>query len=375
VQADTTLRRLHTSLLLYQYPLVASQLLDICGDVDHIYAYLEAKKISEVKLPSKLKKVLKVNHRSRNQDHLNHIIAWLNLPDRTFICLDSADYPTQLAEISDPPLVLYAHGNLELLKQPQLAIVGSRNPTQYGRAVTKLFAEEIGKSGLVVTSGMARGIDSAAHRGTLGVGGNTIAVLGTGCDHVYPPENQTLMHEIASSGLLLSEFPPGIGPAPTHFPQRNRIVTGMSCGTIVVEARLRSGSLISARLAMEQGRGVFAVPGSVLSKQSEGCHHLLKEGAQLAGSVADVIEELCLSYPDLRVHQNTGPVLKPTSLNQRQQNVLEAIDLEPRSVDSVVKQTGMVTAEVLQTLVELELVGFVSSVAGCYQLCSDWSRD
>ena len=199
--ADTTLRRLHTSLLLYQYPLVASQLLDICGDVDHIYAYLEAKKISEVKLPSELKKVLKVNHRSRNQDHLNHIIAWLNLPDRTFICLDSADYPTQLAEISDPPLVLYAHGNLELLKQPQLAIVGSRNPTQYGRAVTRLFAEEIGKSGLVVTSGMARGIDSAAHRGTLGVGGNTIAVLGTGCDHVYPPENQTLMHEIASSGL------------------------------------------------------------------------------------------------------------------------------------------------------------------------------
>ena len=183
------------------------------------------------------------------------------------------------------------------------------------------------------------------------------------------------MHEIASSGLLLSEFPPGIGPAPTHFPQRNRIVTGMSCGTIVVEARLRSGSLISARLAMEQGRGVFAVPGSVLSKQSEGCHHLLKEGAQLAGSVADVIEELSLSYPDLRAHQNAGPVLKPTSLNQRQQNVLEAIDLEPRSVDSVVKQTGMVTAEVLQTLVELELVGFVSSVAGCYQLCSDWSRD
>jgi len=375
VQEDTTLRRLQTSLLLYQYPLVASQLLDICGDVDHIYSYLVAKNSSEVRLPPKLKKVLKVHHRSRNQDHLKHIMAWLKLPDRAFICLDSAHYPTQLAEISDPPLLLYAHGNLDLLKQPQLAIVGSRNPTQYGRGVTKLFAEEIGKSGIVVTSGMARGIDSAAHRGVLGVGGSTIAVLGAGCDHVYPSENKILMHEIASSGLLLSEFPPGIGPAPTHFPQRNRIVTGMSCGTIVMEARLRSGSLISARLAMEQGRGVFAVPGSVLSKQSEGCHHLLKEGAQLAGSVADVIEELCLSYPDLRVLQNAGQVLESASLNQRQQSVLEVIDLEPRSIDSVVKQTGMATSEVLQTLVELELIGFVSSMAGCYQLCSNWSRD
>mgnify|MGYP001569133540 CR=1 FL=1 len=375
MQDDTTLLRLHTSLLLHQHPLVAKQLLDFCGDIDHIYPYLKAGNISGIRLPSSLKKVLEAHRRSSYQAHLNYITDWLSQPDCGLVCFDSADYPSQLAQIADPPLILFAHGNLKLLNHPQLAIVGSRNPTHYGRRVTRLFAEEIGKSGIVVTSGMAKGIDSAAHRGALDVGGSTIAVLGTGCDQTYPLENQSLMREIASAGLLLSEFPPGTGPAPSHFPQRNRIVTGMTCGTIVVEARVRSGSLISARLATEQGRGVFAVPGSVLSKQSEGCHYLLREGAQLASSVADVIEALCMSHPELRFHQSSAPVPTPKSLNRDQQRVLDAIDFEPRNIDSIVKQTGMVTTEVMQTLVELELIGFVNVVAGCYQLCRNRMPD
>lgn len=375
VRDEITQNRLQTSLLLHQYPLVASTLFEICGDIDHIYPYLTSGDLSKVRLPSKLKKTLKDKAWLGEQDHLTTMENWLAQPDHALIWLGSEGYPAQLTEIADPPLLLYAVGDLALLKQPQLAIVGSRNPTQYGRRVTKLFAEEIGKSGIVVTSGMARGIDSAAHRSVLDVGGRTIAVLGTGCDQVYPPENKSLMAEIAASGLLLSEFPPGTGPAPSHFPQRNRIVTGMSYGTLVVEARVRSGSLISARLAMEQGRGVFAVPGSVLSKQSEGCHYLLKEGAQLASSVADIIEELSISHPDLRFHPEADPPPARSNLGQHQQRVLNAIDLEPRSVDRIAKQTGMPTTEILQTLVELELAGIVTSVGGNYQLYEDWKRE
>ena len=373
---DKHLQRLRVSLLLHQFPLVAKQLFDICGDVSQIAPLIDRGNVTGdyggVKLTAKIQKHLRLIAGDRNKARLEGIIDWVQSPAHKLIILGSSDYPEQLAEIPDPPLVIYAVGNIELLRRPQLAMVGSRNPTQYGRRVTKLFAEEIAKSGIVITSGMARGIDSAAHRGALDVNGKTIAVLGTGCDQIYPPENSRLMHEIMEKGLILSEFPPGVGPASTNFPQRNRLVTGMTCGTLVVEARMRSGSLISARLAMEQGRGVFAVPGSVLSKQSEGCHYLLGEGAQLAGSVADIIEELSVSHPELRFQTEIEIEQDRPVLDKRQLLVLKALDLEPRSADRISDQIGAPIIEVMQTLVELELLGIVSSTLGTYQLLTDW---
>ena len=310
-----------------------------------------------------------------HQASLSKTLAWLESPNHKLIHFGSSDYPEQLAQIPDPPLLLYAVGDLSLLSCPQLAIVGSRNPTQYGRRVAKLFAEEIAKSGIIVTSGMARGIDSAAHRGALEVSCSTLAVLGTGCDLAYPRENRGLMSEISNSGLILSEFPPGTGPAATNFPQRNRIVTGLSCGTVVIEARMRSGSLISARLAMEQGRCVFAVPGSVLSKQSEGCHHLLKEGARLTAGVADIIEELSMSYPELRFLAKDTRADVFSRLGEREQRILKLLDLEPMGIEKISEITGIPVNETLQSLVVIELSGFVVSSAGSYQLCADWKHN
>lgn len=369
-----TIQIIQTSILLHQYPLVAKRLFDVCGSVDQIFSMIAASNWGGVKIPAKLQKQLSNVSETEHQALLSRTLKWLESPGHHLIHFGSPDYPEQLAQIPDPPLLLYTVGDLTLLSRPQLAIVGSRNPTQYGWRVTKLFAEEIAKSGIIVTSGMARGIDSTAHRGALDVGCATLAVLGTGCDLAYPKENLGLMNEISKSGLLVSEFPPGTGPAATNFPQRNRIVTGLSCGTVVVEARVRSGSLISARLAMEQGRCVFAVPGSVLSKQSEGCHHLLKEGARLTEGVADIIEELSMSHPELRFHENSSGQNVISTLSEREQRILKLLDLEPMGIEKISELTEVPVAEILQTLVAMELSGFVKSSAGSYQLGADWKH-
>jgi DNA processing protein len=365
---------IQTSILLHQYPLVAKRFFDICGSADQIFAMISGSDRGGLKIPSNLEKKLKGISEREHQQCLLNTLAWLESPRHNLVHLGSPNYPELLAQIPDPPLLLYVVGDPALLARPQLAIVGSRNPTQYGRRVTRLFAQEIAQSGIIVTSGMARGIDSIAHRGALDAGCPTVAVLGTGCDQAYPRENRGLMDEIASLGLLVSEFPHGTGPAATNFPQRNRIVTGLSCGTVVVEARVRSGSLISARLAMEQGRSVFAVPGSVLSKQSEGCHHLLKEGAQLTASVSDIIEELSISHPELRFHTEDGVQSAISTLSEREQFILGSLDLESISIDKINELTGIPVTEILQTLVRLELLGFINSSGGGYQLGVDWKR-
>jgi len=371
----STLQRLRVSLLFFQFPLIAKQLFDISGSVEGVESMVMAGDWGGIRPPRNLQRHL--NNGGGNDTRVEEVANWLEAPRHRLICLGTDEYPQQLAEIPDPPLVLFVSGNLDLLKLPQLAIVGSRTPTPYGRKVTKLIAEEMAGGGIVITSGMARGIDSGAHIGALDIGGSTIAVLGTGCDQVYPRENKALMEQIARQGLLVSEFPPGVGPAPPNFPQRNRIVTGMSTGTLVIEARLRSGSLISARLAMEQGREVFAVPGSVLSKQSEGCHHLIKEGARLTTNVADIIEELSSSHPELRFEADAGkdPVTKNRSLGAQQDKVLGCLDLEPSGVDKISEQAGMSVTQTLQILVELELAGFINSIAGQYMLSKDWKQN
>ena len=219
-------------------------------------------------------------------------LAWLDEPTHHMITIDSKDYPPLLREIPDPPIVLFAHGCLERLKNCQIGIVGSRNPDTAGRKLANEFARELVIAGATVTSGLALGIDACSHQGALDAGGHTIAVTGNGLDMIYPARHKALAEKIVDNGILVSEFPPGTKPMPANFPRRNRIISGMSTGVLVIQAALRSGSLITARYAMEQGREVFAIPGSIHNPLAKGCHNLIKQGAKLVESVNDIVEEL-----------------------------------------------------------------------------------
>ena len=218
--------------------------------------------------------------------------AWLEEPGHRLVTRGDPDYPPLLGEIPGPPAALFLKGNPELLRLPQLAIVGSRNPTSGGAQNATEFSKHLASCGLGICSGMATGIDSASHLGALQAGGFTIAVVATGLDRVYPASNRALAHKIASEGLLISEFPPGIGPKATHFPSRNRIISGLSVGVLIVEAALKSGSLITARLAAEQGREIFAIPGSIHNPLARGCHGLIRQGAKLVETAEHILEEL-----------------------------------------------------------------------------------
>ncbi|WP_086480023.1 DNA-processing protein DprA [Oceanospirillum sanctuarii] len=221
------------------------------------------------------------------------VLEWLQAnPSRQLLALGQENYPYLLAEISDPPLLLYLQGDAELLHRPQLAIVGARRPTAMGLSDARAFAGALTELGWTITSGLAEGIDAAAHQGALQAKGKTLAVLGTGLDRCYPAHHKSLQQAVAAAGLLVSEYPLGTPPRGPNFPRRNRIVSGLSVGLLVVEAALKSGSLISARLASEQGREVFAIPGSIHQAQSKGCHQLIKQGAKLTETVMDMHEEL-----------------------------------------------------------------------------------
>ncbi|VFM95294.1 MAG: DNA protecting protein DprA [Candidatus Kentron sp. G] len=219
-------------------------------------------------------------------------LRWLEQPDHHLLTLSDAGYPPRLAEIPDPPPVLFARGGGEVLTHPQIAIVGSRNPTPMGQETAFAFARELARMGFVITSGLATGIDAAAHRGAMAGGGRTIAVVGTGLDRVYPGRHRELALEIVKNGACVSEFPLGTPPIAGNFPRRNRIISGLGLGILVVEATTRSGSLITARLAGEQGREVFAIPGSIHNPLARGCHLLLRQGAKLVESAADILEEI-----------------------------------------------------------------------------------
>jgi len=296
-------------------------------------------------------------------------LAWLTRPGQFFIDIDSAYYPPLLREIDDPPIALFCVGDLSIFRHSKLAVVGSRHPTQYGRSVVRRLVSPAVDQGLAITSGMALGIDGLAHETSLARGGATIAVLGTGPDQIYPPQHARLYSEILNRGLIVTEFPPGTAAAPNHFPQRNRVVTGLSLGTLVIEARLKSGSLISARLAMEQGREVFVVPGSVLSKLSEGCHQLLRDGAKLTAHLQDILDELPddLLVPVERARPAGGA--EPSSLQRR---LLDILDLEPQSQERLAELTRVSVSEVISGLFELEILGLVKLTSGGYSLIKRW---
>jgi DNA processing protein len=278
-------------------------------------------------------------------------------------------FPEALRQIHDAPMLLYALGDTGLLLQDQIGVVGSRNATRTGLDHARKFAAELGRRGLLVTSGLALGIDGAAHAGALDAGHPTVAVVGCGLDRLYPAQHRQLAHRITENGLIVSEYPPGTQARAAYFPQRNRIISGLSRGVLVVEASLKSGSLITARTALEQGREVFAIPGSVHSPVARGCHQLIKQGARLVETADDILEELgtwwsMQAQPEAGEAMDKGPVL--AGLDSREIAVFEALGYDPQSTDALSQLTGLPADQLMQSLLLLELEGLAHSAPGGY---------
>ncbi|WP_310566318.1 DNA-processing protein DprA [Hydrogenophaga sp.] len=290
---------------------------------------------------------------------LERLDAWLaEGDDRHVLTLGDPHYPAELLQTQDPPLLLYVRGQLGALQHPQrLAIVGSRNPTPQGALNARQFALALGQAGVCVVSGLALGVDGAAHEGALEAGAPTIAVVGTGLDRVYPSRHRDLALRIAAQGALVSEYPLGTPPLSPNFPKRNRIIAGLSQGTLVVEAALQSGSLITARQAAEQGREVFAIPGSIHSPQARGCHALIRQGAKLVESAQDILEEL--RVPDPFAQPRT-----PTPVPQDEDELLALMGFDPVGLDALQARCGLDTATLQARLLELELDGHIGRLPG-----------
>jgi DNA processing protein len=290
---------------------------------------------------------------------LDRTRAWLENPEHHLLTLGDARYPGLLLQTADPPPVLYARGRLELLQRPALAIVGSRNPTPAGASDAQAFARALSDAGLTVVSGLAAGVDAAAHRGGLDGASSSIAVFATGLDRVYPARHRALADELARDGAVVSEFPLGTPPAPYNFPRRNRIISGLARGCLVVEAALRSGSLITARLALEQGREVLAIPGSIHSPLSKGCHWLIKQGAKLVESVQDAVAEL-----GLPVAMSTRPSAPSEPRSTQARDLLGAMGFEPVDADTLCARSGLTPDAASAILLTLELDGWVGRLPG-----------
>lgn len=284
-------------------------------------------------------------------------LEWATSPGCHIVALSDPAYPRLLYEIPDPPTLLFARGRLELAGAAALAIVGSRNATPQGLANAESFAKALSAAGLGIASGLALGIDTAAHRGGLAGIGSTVAVLGTGVDICYPAKNAALAEEIAARGLLVSEFPLGTPPAAHNFPRRNRLISGMARGVLVVEAAMASGSLITARTAIEQGREVFAIPGSIHSPLAKGCHALIKAGAKLVDSVEDVLSELGTWRADATARA-------PDATREGEPAILEHIGFDPVDLDSLCARSGLPAERVSSQLLRLELDGRVAALPG-----------
>jgi DNA processing protein len=297
-------------------------------------------------------------------------LGWLQQPDNHLVRLDDPEYPPLLRQTQRPPTVLFVHGDPGVLSRPQIAIVGTRHPTASGRETAREFAAHLAQFGLVVTSGLARGVDGEAHEGALQAGATSVAVMGTGLNSIYPACHAALAHRIAEMGALVSELPPDTPVLAKNFPSRNRIISGLSLGVLVVEAALRSGSLITARLAAEQGREVFAIPGSIHSPMAKGCHALIRQGAKLVETGDDVLEELgplALAAATLEQQSATGSDEASRdlpALDLEYQMMLEQIGCDPVSVDALVQRCGLTAEVVSSMLLILELQGHVAAEPG-----------
>jgi DNA processing protein len=285
-------------------------------------------------------------------------LDWAATAGNRILTIADADYPQALLNSADPPLLLYIKGRPELLNRPALAIVGSRNASRQGENDAQAFAGALSAAGLTIVSGLALGIDAAAHRGALGGRGSTVAVIGTGADRIYPAANESLAREIAEGGVVMSEFPLGTPPVAGNFPRRNRLIAGLARGCLVVEAAERSGSLITARLAAEGGGEVFAMPGSIHSPLAKGCHRLIKQGAKLVESAQDILEELRW---EAVVAPPSAALLPDDPAATR---VLDELGYNPCDLDTLTDRCGMTADQVLALLLPLELDGHVVQVPG-----------
>lgn len=280
------------------------------------------------------------------------------------LCPADARYPSLLKTIHDPPVLLYVKGNVSCLQKPAVAIIGSRAASSYGKRISGLLGRELARVGIVVVSGLATGIDGHAHGGCLAGGGKTVAVLGCGVDVVYPRAHAGLYGRVAGNGVLLSEYPLATPPDGFRFPARNRIISGLSLGVIVVEATRKSGSLITARLALDQGREVFAVPGRIDSKKSEGSHWLIQQGAHLVQSVTDVLEELELAVTMHRVDGNQAAGAEREDVSVQEKQLLRCIEVYPTDIDALAVQSGLEPGTLHDLLLRLELKGCIRQLPG-----------
>lgn len=300
------------------------------------------------------------------EERVTAALEWAQGDGRSIVSLADPEYPQALLEIPDPPSLLYVRGRLELLNRTVLSIVGSRNPTPQGIQNAERFAAAFAEAGLVIGSGLALGIDAAAHRGALSASGDTVAFIGTGIDRIYPARNRELALEIGSAGCIVSEFPIGTPVTAANFPRRNRLISGIARGVLVVEAAIESGSLITARLAAEQGREVFAIPGSIHSPQSRGCHKLIKQGAKLVETAQDVLEELRWNAPTTFSGSSADGDQNPPD------EVLIAMGFDPCSLDEIAERTRLTAGALSVMLLRLELDGRVASLpGGRYQQLSE----
>jgi len=333
------------------------RLLKIFGSPKAVLAANEAALIGEVGA-ARAKAILSHRVDGESERVIGATLKWLEAPSNHLITLADDDYPAPLLEIADPPVVLYGRGRRDLLASTCLAVVGSRNATPVGMQNAEQFAKTISQQGITIVSGLALGIDAGAHRGGLLGRASTIAIVGTGMDLVYPAQNKALAQQIANEGLVLSEFDLGTPPLPRNFPRRNRIISGLSQGVLVVEAALESGSLITARQALEQGRDVFAIPGSIHSPLSKGAHTLIKQGAKLVDDAQDILSDLGWGMATARAK----PVAQKSDMPHHP--LLEAIGFDPVSTDELCMRTGRGAHELASALTELEIAGQVVQLPG-----------
>lgn len=327
--------------------------------IDQLFSAPTAR-LHQLGLPAKIISQL---HRATPSD-LEHERRWLaSSPQHFILTLDDPDYPVLLKQIDDPPALLFGKGAKSLLHQSQLAVVGSRNPSPLGRDLAGSFAGELVRQSMTITSGLAMGIDAQAHQAALRNHGYTVAVVGSGLERIYPKQNIKLAQAIADSGVIISELPLTEPPKAHHFPRRNRIIAGLSLGVLVIEAAAKSGSLITARLAMEQNREVFALPGALNNPLAKGCHRILKQGAHLVESVGEILEHLgylALAQQQLAVM----PTAQPSSAGAAE--LLAFIDYSPTSLDTLVERTQKAVADLSPKLLTLELDGWIKQTAGGY---------
>lgn len=300
---------------------------------------------------------------SPDHKRLESVLEWERGAQNYIVTYFDDEYPSQLKEISSPPLLLFVYGQLSSISTPQIAIVGARNATPLGLECAYNFGRDLVQAGVTVTSGLALGIDGKSHMGALAGNGVTLAVLGTGVNNIYPKRHRKLADEIVEHGAIVSEFWPNTPARAENFPKRNRLISGLSLGTLVIEAAIKSGSLITAKFALEQNREVFAIPGSINNPMAQGCHHLIKQGAILVDCVDDILSTLELSLP--RPMMNSQKEL-PISNSSKQHPLLMHIDFDITPIDTLVERSGLAVDSLLATLLELEMAGDVISVSGGY---------